>query len=120
MREDSSLFIVEDEIVIALDLKRLVENLGFNVVGIENNGSDAIRKIEKIKPDLVLMDIRIKGEIDGIETAKILRQRFNTPVIFLSAYADEKTLERSQETLCYGYLAKPFNEQTINRFRRIT
>lgn len=99
--------IVEDEVITALDIKRSLERLGFDVLSIEDTGKDAIYKIEELKPDLVLMDIVLKGEIDGIETTELIKSRFDVPVVYLTAYSDENTFERAKLTEPYGFIVKP-------------
>jgi len=79
-------------------------------VGMANNGKDAVEKIIEVKPDLVLMDIMIKGNMTGIEVSEKIKERINIPVIFLTAYADEGTLSRAKITEPYGYILKPFKE----------
>ena len=99
--------IVEDEVITALDIKRSLERLGFEVLSIEDTGNDAICKIEELKPDLVLMDIVLKGELDGIETTELIKSRFDVPVVYLTAYSDENTFERAKLTEPYGFIVKP-------------
>lgn len=99
--------IVEDEVITALDIKKSLEKLGFEVLSIEDTGKIAISKIEKLKPDLILMDIVLKGEIDGIETTERIKSRFDVPIIYLTAYSDEKTFERAKLTQPYGFIVKP-------------
>jgi PAS domain S-box-containing protein len=99
--------IVEDEVITALDIKRSLERLGFEVLSIEDTGKNAICKIEELNPDLVLMDIVLKGELDGIETTELIKNRFDIPVVYLTAYSDEKTFERAKLTEPYGFIVKP-------------
>jgi len=101
------ILIVEDEVITALDIKKSLEKLGFKVLSIEDNGKSAISKIQTLKPDLVLMDIVLKGETDGIKTAELIKNRFDVPVIYLTAYSDEKTFERAKLTEPYGFIVKP-------------
>lgn len=105
-----NILITEDESIVAKDIQQSLKKLGYNVVGICNNGEDAIRSAEEKKPELVLMDIMLKGDMSGIEAADQIRQRFNIPVIFLTAYADESTLAKAKVTEPYGYIIKPFKE----------
>lgn len=107
------ILIVEDERIIAHDLKKDLENFGYSVCGIASSGRDAITLAEDAHPDLVLMDINIKGNIDGVQVAKVMKNRFNLPVIFLTGYADEATLERVKEVGPAGYLVKPFKQREI-------
>jgi len=105
-----NIFIVEDESIVAKDIQNSLTKLGYNVVGFANNGLDAIEKITELKPDLVLMDIMIKGSMTGIEVSEKIKETMNIPVIFLTAYADEGTLSRAKITEPYGYILKPFKE----------
>lgn len=105
-----NIFIVEDESIVAKDIQNSLIKLGYNVVGIANNGNDAIEKVVELAPDLVLMDIMIKGNLTGIEASEKIKEQINVPVIFLTAYADEGTLSRAKITEPYGYILKPFKE----------
>lgn len=106
--------VVEDESIIAEDLKDSLINLGYTVPSIESTGEKAIKKAEEIKPDLVLMDIVLHGNMDGIEAAKEIRSRFDIPVVYLTSYSDEEILERAKITEPYGYIIKPFNERELH------
>jgi PAS domain S-box-containing protein len=101
--------IVEDESLVALDLAHTLTDLGFDVVDTVATGDQALRVASERAPDMALVDIRIQGEQDGIETAALLRSRFQVPVVYLTAHAEERTLERAIPTEPYGYLLKPFN-----------
>jgi DNA-binding LytR/AlgR family response regulator len=106
----TNILIVEDESIVAKDIQHSLKKLGYTVVGICSNGDDAIKTAEEMSPDLVLMDIMLKGEMSGIEAADQIRQRMNIPVIYLTAYADESTLNKAKVTEPYGYIIKPFKE----------
>lgn len=108
--EKLNIFIVEDESIVAKDIQNSLIKLGYNVVGFANNGKDAIEKIKELMPDLILMDIMIKGDLTGIEVSEKIKEDVNIPVIFLTAYADEGTLSRAKITEPYGYILKPFKE----------
>ncbi len=108
--EKLNIFIVEDESIVAKDIQNNLIKLGYNVLGIANNGKDAIDQIRETNPDVVLMDIMIKGDLTGIEVAEQVRKFISVPVIFLTAYADESTLSRAKVTEPYGYILKPFKE----------
>ena len=103
------ILIVEDEAITALDIQKLLESMDFEVVSIVSSGMEALRKSRDLKPDLILMDILIKGNMDGIETAKEIMNLFNIPVIYLTAYSDEKTFERIKLTQPYGFITKPIS-----------
>ncbi len=106
----SNILIVEDESIVAKDIQHSLKKLGYTVVEICSNGEDAIRIVEELKPSLVLMDIMLKGEMTGIEAASHIREKYNIPVIYLTAYADESTLSKAKVSEPYGYIIKPFKE----------
>jgi DNA-binding LytR/AlgR family response regulator len=108
--EKLNIFIVEDESIVAKDIQNSLIKLGYNVVGISNNGIDAIEKISKLMPDLILMDIMIKGDLTGIDVSERIKDKLKIPIIFLTAYADEGTLSKAKVTEPYGYILKPFKE----------
>lgn len=107
------IFIVEDESIVAFDIECCLKKNGYNVVGSATSHVEIMEKVSKTKPDLVLMDIRIHGDIDGIECAKQLRNIFETPVVFLTAHSDNNTIERATKTRAFGYVLKPFNEKSL-------
>jgi len=113
MANQTRIYIVEDERIIAIDLQRRLERLGYQVCGSAASGEQALEGIRKTLPDLALMDIVIQGNIDGIEVAVQIRQERNIPVIFLSAYTDTATLERAKEASPLGYILKPFKEREL-------
>lgn len=106
------ILIVEDEAIIAMDIKQRLENLNYTVMGSVSSGEDALAFVKNESVDLVLMDIMLSGELDGIQTAERFKKE-NIPVIFLTAYSDEKTLERSKAVDPYGYLLKPYNSEEL-------
>ena len=108
------ILVVEDERIVAEDIKISLKKLGYEVCGIAVSGMEAIRKAEEFRPDLVMMDIILEGEMDGIEAAEIIRSRFDIPVIYLTAYADDKTLERAKMTEPFGYILKPFEDREVH------
>ncbi|MGZ7135883.1 MAG: methanogen output domain 1-containing protein [Methanobacterium sp.] len=107
------ILVVEDERIIASGIKRDLENMGYSVASIASSGLEAIEKAGLENPDLVLMDIVLKGDMDGIEAAHEIINRYNLPIIYLTAYADKEILERAMVTEPYGYLIKPFNESEL-------
>ena len=107
------ILIVEDQRLIAADIENTLKKLGYVVVGNVSSGEDAISKSDQLRPELVLMDVRLRGEMDGIQAAEIIRDRFNVPVVYLTAYADEETILRAKKTTPFGYLVKPFNEREL-------
>ena len=110
---DKKIFIVEDEPVVAMALEDTLAQLGYSVAGTATNGNDAIVRIGESHPDLILMDIRIQGDMDGIETAEKVSALYNIPVVYLTAHSDEKTLERAMMTQPHGYLLKPFRTREL-------
>jgi PAS domain S-box-containing protein len=108
------ILIVEDEQITAEDLRDILTDLGYTVVDVVATGLEAIARAEATKPDLALMDIRIKGNMDGTETARVLRERFNIPVIYLTAHADTETVNRAKVAEPLGYITKPFQEGELH------
>ena len=108
------ILIVEDERITAEDLRDILTELGYTVTASVASGPEAIERAGETKPDLALMDIRIKGEMDGTETARVLRDRFNIPVVYLTAHADTATLSRAKLAAPLGYITKPFQEAELH------
>ncbi len=106
--------IVEDEGIEAMDIQSRLTSMGFSAPEIAFSGKEALRKIEEARPDLVLMDIMLPGEMDGVMAAEYIRARFDIPVIYVTAYADEVTLQRAKITEPYGYIVKPFKERELH------
>ncbi|MEM7759488.1 MAG: EAL domain-containing protein [Cyanobacteria bacterium P01_A01_bin.40] len=113
MIDQANILIVEDELLIAKITAKKLSKIGYNVSKIVSSGQAAIDFADQEQPDLILMDIAIKGEIDGIETAARIKSRLDVPVIFLTAYANDETLERAAQIGCYGYLIKPFRDKEL-------
>lgn len=111
---NSKILIVENERIVANDLKQQLEDLGYEVIGISGTGEDALKKTREKSPDLILMDIIITGDVDGIETAKQIKERYSIPFIYLTAYYDDEILERASLTQPAGYITKPFNNVGIH------
>lgn len=107
------ILIVEDESIIALDIKHALELKGFDIVGITATGIDSLRLIEENKPDIILMDIMLEGDVDGITAAEVIKNRHDIPIIYLTAHSDENTLNRAKGTEPYGYILKPVNENEM-------
>ena len=105
--------IVEDERIVAEDIKMKLEMIGYAVVGIASSGRESVKKANKLGPDLVLMDIVLEGKMDGIEAAGVILSRFNIPVVYLTAYSDKKTLKRAKVTEPFGFIIKPFEAQNL-------
>ena len=107
------ILVVEDESIVAFDISSRLKRLGHTVVGTARTGEAAWQLCDQHRPDLVLMDIRIEGEEDGIDLAGRLRVAFDIPVVFLTAYADPVTLERARGVAPLGYIVKPFDQRDI-------
>lgn len=105
--------VVEDEGIIAQDIKNCLEGLGYIVPDVVFTGREAIQRAAELRPDLVLMDIVLKGDIDGIETATEIRKHYNIPIVYLTAYEDDRTLKRAKMTEPLGYILKPFEERYL-------
>lgn len=106
----TKILITEDEGIVALDLQSTLEGMGYSVVAVASSGEEAIEKAEKTQPDLVLMDIMLAGDMDGVTAAEQIHDQLHIPVIFLTAYADDHILERAKRAEPYGYIIKPFKE----------
>jgi PAS domain S-box-containing protein len=124
----AKILVVEDERITGEDIKMGLESAGYTVPSIVSSGEEAIQEVEKFLPDLVLMDIRLNGEMDGIEAAENIRSRFKIPVIYLTAYSDENTVKRAKETQPsgfiikkpFGFLHKPFDDNELQTAIEIT
>lgn len=108
------ILVVEDESITAMEIEDRLKDLGYTVSGIVGSGEEAIIKAEETRPDLVMMDIHLKGEMDGIEAAEHIRKNFGIPVIYLTAYSDDQTLERAKITEPFAYIIKPFEERELH------
>jgi PAS domain S-box-containing protein/putative nucleotidyltransferase with HDIG domain len=108
------ILIVEDDNIVVLELRDRLQRLGYAAVGAASYGQEAIARVAEMHPDLVLMDIGLKGTVDGVEAAQEIRTRFDIPVVYLTAYANEDTLQRAKITEPYGYVVKPFQERELH------
>ncbi len=111
---NKKILIVEDESIIAEDISDSLISRGYSITGIVYSGEEAIEHAAEFRPDLVLMDVNLQGEIDGITAAEEIRARFQIPVVYLTAYADENTLRRVNATKPFGYIVKPFEEKNLH------
>jgi len=110
----TKILVVEDEIIIAKDIQNILKTLGYDAPAIVLSGEEAIKKTEEIKPDLVLMNIALKGKIDGIDAATEIRNLFTIPVVYITGYMDEERLKRAKATEPFSYVIKPFNERELH------
>lgn len=108
------ILVVEDENIVALDIRQSLNRLGYEVPAVAVTGEEAIAAARKYRPDLILMDIRLRGRMDGIEAATHIRRDYRLPVIYLTAFADTKTLDRAKMTEPFGYILKPFEDRELN------
>ena len=109
----SRVFVVEDEVLVARDIKSRLEKLGYQVIGTAARGDDAVSRVLSERPDLILMDINLKGDMDGIEAADRIRAEADLPIIFCTAYSNDETLARAKVTVPYGYVLKPFDNREL-------
>jgi PAS domain S-box-containing protein len=107
------ILIVEDEFIIAEDIRTSLQSIGHHVIAICSNGEEAYQKAFILKPDLLLLDVILEGEISGIDLAIKIREDFMIPIIYITAHSDVKTLEKAAQTMPYGYLLKPFEEEEL-------
>ena len=113
--DKANIMVVEDEGVVSIDIRNMLKNAGYGIAAVAFQGDEAIRKAEQSSPDLVLMDIGLKGDIDGIEAAKKIRDRFRIPVVFLTGFADEATMSKAKEADPSGFIIKPINEEELKK-----
>ena len=111
--EKVQVLVVEDEAIVSMDLRYKLEALGYSVPTEVRSGEEAVEAASRLHPDLVLMDIGLSGEMDGIDAADQIREQFDIPVVYLTAYIDDATLERAESTEPFGYLLKPFDDAKL-------
>ena len=111
----TSFLIVEDEMIIGANISLQLTNLGYDVMGIVPRGEEAIQLLKEKQPDMVLMDINLKGKLDGVETAEIIRQEYDIPVIYITANADEVNFNRAKSTRPQAFISKPFKKIDLQR-----
>jgi len=114
MAKASKILIVEDEYIVALDIKSHIERLGHPVVGIAGTGHQAIELATDMQPDLILMDIQLRGPMDGIDTATLIHDKLGIPIVYLTAFTDASTLERASTTQPFGYIIKPYQGRELD------
>ena len=113
LENKTRILIVEDETIDSFDLKKIISNLGYEVIGIVRNGEEAFSKAFEAKPDLILLDIMLSGKLSGIETAEQIKRCLDVPLIYLTAYAEKETLQNAKVTEPFGYIIKPFEERAL-------
>jgi FOG: CheY-like receiver len=109
----AKLLIVEDEPEVAGTLEIKLKKFGYSIVGRESNAEGAIQKAGELHPDIVLMDIQLSGEMDGIQAAEVIRKKYHIPVIYITAICDTQTLQRVGASIPYGYILKPFKDDEL-------
>jgi len=107
------ILIVEDEAIVSMDLRYKLEALGYSVPAEIRSGEEAVDAASRLRPDVVLMDIRLSGEMDGIDAAAQIQRCFKIPVVYVTCHADENTLERAKTTKASGYILKPFDDAVL-------
>ncbi len=108
------ILLVEDELITALDIQRMLERVGYQVSATLSSGEEAVEKVKSIMPDLIIMDIFLSEDMDGIEASDIIMQQMDIPVIFLTANADSNTIKRADAIRHYGYLIKPIKQSDLD------
>lgn len=114
------ILVVEDEGIISLQIQTMLRSMGYDVCGKASSGQEAINKASETRPDLILMDVTLRDSIDGIEAARQIVTRFNTPVVFVSGCADSETLQRAGEVGRFAYVSKPFTERGLDSAIKMT
>ena len=112
--ENAQILVVEDEAIVALDIQSKLRSRGYEVPALASSGREAVEIADALRPDLVLMDIQLEGDVDGVEAAEQIRRRFGTPVVYLTAFSDDQTLQRAKVAEPFGYLLKPFEERKLH------
>src|SRR5215470_2753915 len=110
----AQILVVEDEQIVALELRDRLVRMGHVVPAIVATAEEAVERTERLHPDLVLMDIKLQGEMDGIEAAERIRRKLDIPIVYITAFADDQTVKRAKVTEPYGYLLKPFQERELH------
>lgn len=120
MEQPFKILIVEDEMIIAANISLQLISLGYEVTGIIPRGEEALVHMKQNKPDIVLMDIQLKGELDGIETARLIQQKQDIPIIYLTANADDTNFAKAKDTHPYAFISKPFKKLDLQRAIELT
>ncbi|MDA0524198.1 response regulator [Methanococcoides alaskense] len=111
--KDAQIVVVEDELIVGMMIKLKLAKMGYCVSGLASRGVDAIAMVEEVRPDMVLMDIRLKGGINGVETAMKIREMSNTPIVFITADSSRETREMAELANPQGFLLKPFMDEEL-------
>ena len=111
----NKIIVVEDEGIVAMDISKCLSGLGYEVVFISDSGEKALNLLDSTEADLILMDVELKGSLNGIETAKIVKEKFSIPIVFLTAFEDEATIKKISEVSSDGYLVKPFDDEDLKK-----
>ena len=111
--EKYKVLIIEDELIIAEDIKDILEHASYEVIGMAASGKEAIELLSEVMPDILLVDVSIKGNMDGIQLANVIREQYNLPFIYITSYTNKSVLERAKLTKPYGYIVKPYKEQDV-------
>jgi two-component system response regulator len=114
MNGKAKILIVEDENIVAMDIRKILQDSGYTISAIVNSGEEAIAIVRDNKPDLILMDIVLKGKMSGIDAARIISQYFDVPIIYMTALANDDSLLEARSRESYGFLTKPFSSNEIN------
>jgi CheY-like chemotaxis protein len=108
-----NILVVEDEAIVAMEIEEKLTSIGYDIAGVVSTGEEAVKKAGALRPDLILMDVRLEGAMDGIVAAGHIKEMYDIPIIYLTAYTDENTLERAKITEPLGYLVKPFSREDL-------
>ena len=114
MSDKAKILIVEDENIVAIDIRKMLLNFGYEITSIESSGEEAIVSVREKKPDLILMDIVLKGRMTGIDASRIISQYFKIPIIYMTALSNDDSLLEARRRESYGFLFKPFNANELN------
>lgn len=115
MSKKARILIVEDDMIIAANISLQLSNLGYEVTGIESRGEEAVNHAKENQPDIILMDINLKGKINGIEAARQIQESIDIPLIYLTANSDDASFQKAKETKPYAFITKPFNKLNLER-----
>jgi CheY-like chemotaxis protein len=115
MAAPKRIIVVEDEGIVAMDISKCLSTLGYEVVFVADSGEKTLERLEQEQSDLILMDVELKGRMNGLDTAKVIKEKYSIPVVFLTAFEDEATLKKIRELGYGGYLVKPFEDEELRK-----